>query len=147
MNSLPIIEGLTYTYSSEDVKNLYDHVVSDFKDFLISYQAYTKCGSSTQCNTDDVQSKLSKVNESLAQFNDAVEQHKSGTDKDTIQLQQHLKMLRSEVDERAKIIVDARNSVNEDYIIKQQSQYYYNMMISVFLAILLYFTFYRIDNK
>ena len=148
MNSLPTIEGLTY--SSSDVKNLYNHVVSDLNDFFTSYQAYTKCNSSnplTPCSNSDVQSKLNTVNNSLAQFNEAIEQRKSGSNKDTVELEKKIKKLRAEVDEKTKRLTDVKHSINEDYIIKQQSNYYYNMVISIFLACGIYFTFYWIDNK
>jgi len=148
MNSLPTIEGLTY--SSVDVKNLYDHVVSDLKNFFSSYQSYVQCNSSnptTPCSNSDVQSKLDKVTSSLAQFNEAVEQRKEYSNQDTVELEKKLKKIRAEVDEKTKKLIDVKNSVNEDYIIKQQSYYYQNMVISIMLACLIYFVFYWMDNR
>jgi gas vesicle protein len=148
MNSLPTIEGLTY--SSTDVKNLYDHVVSDLKDFFTSYNAYVQCNSSqpaTPCSKTDVQSKLDTVNSSLSQFNEAVAQRKENSNENTVDLENKLKKLRAEVDEKTKRLTDVSNSVNEDYIIKQQSYYYYNMVVSIFLACGIYYIFHWIDNK
>jgi hypothetical protein len=149
MNSLPIIEGLTYTYA--DVKNLYDQVVSDMNDFFSSYQTYTQCSSSsttTQCSNTDVQNKLEKVNASLAQFNDAVAQNNDNNrTRDTVQLEQKLKEIRAKVHEKTKLITDVRNSVGEDYILKRNSYYYQNMVISIFLACAIYYIFFKLDSR
>uniref|UniRef100_A0A6C0B7A4 Uncharacterized protein n=1 Tax=viral metagenome TaxID=1070528 RepID=A0A6C0B7A4_9ZZZZ len=144
MNSLPIIEGLTYTTS--DVKNLYDHVVSDFNDFFASYQQYIKCNS-RECSDNDVKNKLEIANTTLAQFNDAVSQNKNNSNKNTVDLENSVKLLRDKVNEKTKILTDVKHSVNEDYIIKQQSSYYYNMLLSVFSACAIYYIFQRLDNR
>lgn len=146
MNSLPTIEGLP-----GDVKNLYDKVLFDLKDFFSSYQSYVQCNSSkptTPCSNSDVQNKLDTVTASLTKFNEAVEKNKtSSSNHDTVELEEKLKRIRAEVDEKTKILMDVKNSVNEDYIIKQQSHYYHNMLVSIMLACLIYFVFNWIDHR
>jgi hypothetical protein len=130
------------------VKNLYDQVVSDMNDFFTSYQAYTQCSSSTPCSNTDVQSKLEKVNASLAQFKDAVAQNNNNNNSaDTVQLEQKLKKIRASVDEKTRLLTDVKHSVGEDYIIKQNSYYYQNMVISIVLACAIYFLFFIVDGK
>lgn len=146
MNSLPTIEGLTYT--SSDVQTLYNKVVSDMEDFFSSYQSYIQCSSkkpTIPCSNDDVQSKLNTVNRSLAKFNDVVS--KNDNKKNTIQLEADLKRLRGIVDEKTKMLTDSKNSINRDYIIKQESNYYYNLVVSIFLACAIYYVFTILDKK
>ena len=144
MNTLPTIEGLEYT--SSEIQNLYGKVVSDTQTFLTAYENYIKCSNSNQnCSSEDLKSKLDTVNASVSEFNEAVE--KNGANENTFKLEEKLVKLRNEVEQKSKMLTDIKHSVAEDYVIKQESHYYYKMITSVVIACGLYFVFNQIDSK
>jgi hypothetical protein len=155
---MPTIEGLT----TNEVQS-YTDLQKDIADFLTSYQAYIQACNSDNNNcknvsTSDIDQKMVKlgINEdgtlvasgSLAKFKNIVNDpsHIHAND-DVTAMNAQLQKYRAEAREDNKILTDLNNSVEGDFVTKQNSHYYYNTIIYIGLASVLYFSFYQISSS
>jgi gas vesicle protein len=153
MNSMPIIEGLTTlpaltptVANSQEIndvslKDKYENFSTSLSYFLEAYKSYAQ-------SPDDLDLKmaandaLNKALVGLQNYQDALSNSKTPELK---KLNDDVIKLRNKIKDKEKTITDTRNSINGDYSIKQESSYYYNTMINVFLACVIYYVFFEIN--
>jgi hypothetical protein len=148
MNSMPIIEGLTTsipettkTNDNINAKVLYDNFIRDLKIFLNEYKKYTENSNDLDLNLS-ARDSLNKVVESMQKYHDVLSSAKVSN---TQTLNNDINELRNIIKEKELVIKEDRNSVYGDYIIKQETSYYYNMMLSIVMACIIYYIFFEIS--
>lgn len=160
MNSMPLIEGLN---SSSNINELYAQFLSDLQAFFSSYQAYVNCNSTSgqKCDTTVLMNNYYALvgNPSImTSGTDAVASQGSminlqnaiadnPTNGDSVAMNAKLQNLRKEFDEKAAIITDVKNSAEGDYVLKQESDHYYKILISIAAGCVLYYTFFEISSS
>jgi hypothetical protein len=111
------------------------------KNFLNDYKKYTENSNDLDLNLS-AQNSLNKVVESMQKYHDILSSAKvSGTQN----LNNNINELRNIIKEKELVIKEDRNSVYGDYIIKQETSYYYNMMLSIVMACVIYYIFFEIS--
>jgi gas vesicle protein len=155
MNSMPIIEGLTTlpaltpTISEKQdtndvsLKDKYENFSTNLSYFLEAYKSYVE-------NPKDLDLKLAAndaLNKTLTSLNDYEDALSNSKTPELQQLNNEVIKLRNKIKDKEKTITDTRNSTNGDYIIKQESSYYYNTMIKIGLACIIYYVFFEINYR
>jgi hypothetical protein len=155
MNSMPIIEGLTtlpaltptmmdnQDINDVSIKDKYERFSSTLIYFLEAYKSYVQ-------SPDDLDLKLAAndaLNKALASLQDYQDALSNSKTPEMKKLNDDVIKLRNKIKDKEKTITDTRNSINGDYLIKQESSYYYNTMINVFLACIIYYVFFEINYR
>jgi ABC-type transporter Mla subunit MlaD len=133
---MPIIEGIDGAAQNPQ-SLLYDQFLVDISAFLTAYQTYIS--TKDDATRSAANAALTKVTSTVNSLN----QNYSLTVSDLKQLNE----LKSKFKENADIITDARHSTEGDLVIKKQSSYYYNSLISIFLACGLFFAFSQVNSS
>jgi hypothetical protein len=155
MNSMPIIEGLTTlpaltpTISEKQdtndvsLKDKYDNFSTNLSYFLEAYKSYAQ-------SPNDLDLKLAAndaLNKTLSSLNDYQDALSNSKTPELKKLNDDVIKLRNKIKDKEKTITDTRNSINGDYFIKQESSYYYNTMVKIGLACIIYYVFFEINYR
>lgn len=154
MNSMPIIEGLTTLpaippVSNDDdvrdvsLKDKYDNFSTNLNYFLDAYKTYVESPNDLDLKMA-ANDALNTVLASLQDYQDAISNSKTSEMKS---LNDDVIHLRNKIKEKVKTITETRDSINGDYAIKQESSYYYNTMLNVLLACIIYYLFFEISYR
>jgi hypothetical protein len=130
MNSLPVIEGINNLKSivegldePSSVKDKYVIFLEDLQDFYKSYNPNNNYYDNEKLNK--LKQSLNNYKGSFRGLSEIVKnKHKTGN--------------------AEQLIKENKNEMLEDYYIKQESSYYYNLVISVVMGCIIYFTFFQI---